>query len=501
MCSSDLTDHHILGKKLPDALAIVNPQLVKAPTLYKTLSGAGVAFKFILALEQALDRPLPDSIVDFMLTIVAFGTLSDRMSMLNPMNRILVKRGVDALAVSKREGLKSLVRICVEMQGRLMPRMLSRTIIPRLNAPGRIGDPEKGIPDSSIVVDLLLTGIGRKNAKKASSIASIFQSVITLDKKVKEGLDTDSVAQAMTTALSVDDINEKRKFITNKIEEDIEHCIETQVDVMADRIIMVEGKGWNPGVIGIDTDRLKDRFLRPAVIFTFDEKSDYVRASIRSIPTIDMYGMIDAIDDAYQAKHGVSLFNVTVQTTQGERVICAFGGHSQACGLTIHKDKVPEFKALLRESAATLPTEIFNYYYDVIDKIPFSDLTEKFVTKLDAFAPYGQHFDYPIFYLQGCDLSKGKPFGNKYQDLRKPHVRFSVQEKSSKRKKRIRSIPAVGFGLWEKLCELRANHNSDVGFDLIFVCETMYKRKTNEYSVRLNVLDIRHSGQDNLSSH
>jgi single-stranded-DNA-specific exonuclease len=488
-----ITDHHILGKTLPDVYSLINPQLVEGPSLFKELSGSGVAFKFILAIADRLEREMPETFIEFLLAVLSFGTLSDRMSLLNPMNRVLISRGVEALKTTNREGLKAIRRVCIDERSEIKARNLSRTIIPRLNAPGRIGDKDQGIPDSSIVVDLLTIGVGQKHAKKARELAQIFQSVVDLNKKKRNEM----LGNAMSTALSVDDINEKRKYITNKIEEEIGELVESQCDVTTDRILMVEGQNWNPGVIGIDTDRLKDRYLRPAILFTTDS-TDYIRASVRSIPTINMYKLIDEIDEEFLNKNNYSMFQCEVVSEKGTRKVNAFGGHSQACGFTLHKDNLAQFKDMVREKAKELQEEDFDYSYEIIEKIPFSDIGTKLINKLDDIMPYGQCFDYPIFYLKECDVVKGKPFGNKYQSVRQSHVRFSVKEYDAQRGKG-KSFPAVGFGLWEKFCDLKAGPNPTVGYDLIFTCEKIGDNRRGEGDVRLNVLDIRISGQDNLS--
>ena len=169
---------------------------------------------------------------------------------------------------------------------------MSRTVVPRLNAPGRIGNPEVGIPDAGVVVDLLLLGRGRRNAKKAEIVQRIFKSVLSKDQEMKQ----ESARQqddAYKVAVDVNNVNEKRKYITAKIQDEMDVLVDEQVEVDSDRVIIIQGKNWNSGVIGIDTDRLKERFLRPAIILTSHKGSDYLRGSCRSIPRINMYKVID----------------------------------------------------------------------------------------------------------------------------------------------------------------------------------------------------------------
>ena len=203
---------------------------------------------------------------------------------------------------------------------------------------------------------LFFAEFGQKHAKKARELSQIFQSVVDLNQKKKNEL----LGNAMSTALCVDDINEKRKYITNKIEEEIGHLVETQCDITTDRILMIEGNNWNPGVIGIDTDRLKDRYLRPAILFTKDTSSDYIRASVRSIPTINMYQLIDEIDEEFFNQNNFSMFQCEVLIEGGKRKVNAFGGHSQACGFTLHKKDLETFKFMMKK-VLFLKTKVLIY--------------------------------------------------------------------------------------------------------------------------------------------
>ncbi len=486
-----ITDHHILGKTLPPAYAVVNPHLVQETTSFKKCAGATVSLKFMQALFKHLDTELPESILDFFTACATLGTLSDRMSMRDPLNRRLVREGIRALQKTKREGLKALKRVCGEVGPVIRPRSLSRTIIPRLNAPGRIGDPLAGIPDSNMVVALLLIGSGKKNVQKAAEIADQFSSVVELEKEMKkEGSKDDR--EAMSKASNVDDVNEQRKYMTNKIEEEIDELIDEQVDVN-DKIIIIEGRNWNSGVIGIDTDRLKERFLRPATILTQFDGDDYVRGSCRSIPKINLYRLIDQVGDKFESLHNRMLFGIEVKSEFGTRKVNAFGGHSQACGFTLHKDDVPEFKRLIKSEMETLPEEQFEYHYDIIDELSFDDISPSLIHELDEIMPYGQEFDFPIFSLKQCSISNGRPFGNKYQEVSKPHVTFKVGQAGVKGVER--QFDSVGFGLWEKFCLLRSTIDLRMRYDIICVVEfDLHRRgRGKKARVRLNVLDIRQS--------
>jgi len=489
-----ICDHHILGKEIPNAYAIVNPYRVSGKNYEKSLSGSGVAFKLILALFDTMKVSMPSDFLEYLLAVTSLGTISDRMSFLNPMNRLMVNKGIEALNKTRMEGIKALREMSSNGMEELRSVDISRTIVPRLNAPGRIGDRIEGIPDSRIVVDLLLIGFGKKNAQKATEVVGELQFVIGLeqDKKRESNL-------AATDATIVEDINERRKFMTSKIEDEIDALINEQVNVNEDRIIVVKGKNWNPGVIGIDTDRLKDRFLRPATILTEYTGSDYIRGSVRSIPTINMYQIIDNVSDSFEKETGKKLFHTEVETVSGKRIVNAFGGHAQACGFTFHKNDLESFKTLLKKEAEALKPEQFQFSYEVLETITASQVNLNLIKTLDQLMPFGQEFEYPTFFMKHVTFSKARPFGNKYQEVRTPHVEFWVNEMEligDKKKPHKGESPfrinAVGFGLYEKYCKLRDN-NPSASFDIIFTVELMKRRIHRKViqRLRLNVLDIR----------
>ncbi|NQY74972.1 MAG: hypothetical protein HRT90_09455, partial [Candidatus Margulisbacteria bacterium] len=246
---------------------------------------------------------------------------------------------------------------------------------------------------------------------------------------------------------------------------------------------------WNSGVIGIDTDRIKDRFLRPAMILTKYDHNDYVRASVRSIPNIDMYGILDEIQEKHSIDFKENIFEMEVPTEDGLQIVEAFGGHSQACGFSIHKDKVAPFLNQVRKEMETLPVNDFKYTYEIIDNLTFEDITSKLISRLDKLSPYGQQFEFPMFAMENCTMgNKIKPFGNRFQTNRTPHLEFTVLHKN-------RQIKAVGFGLHDKYKKLVTKDKS-ARYNLIFTIEFDSKRRPGKGSqppLTLNVQDIRKS--------
>lgn len=488
-----ITDHHILGHTLPKALAIINPYLIKKKTLFHQVAGSTVAYKFIQAVFKEMNKDFPDFLFEFGCIVSALGSISDRVSLQNPLNRLIINDGVEFYKHSDREGIKTLRKLSDRHHLMIKARHLSRTVVPRLNAPGRIGNPEQNIPDAGIVVDLFLLGRGKRNKKKAEAVKKVFKSILSIDNELKKKQQESNEADVFQVAVDVNNINEKRKYITAKIHDEMESLVESQVNIEEDKVIIIEGKNWNSGVIGIDTDRIKERFLRPAIILTSQEDNHYLRGSCRSIPGINMYKIIDETEQLFQKKYNRMLFCNLIKNKKDkkETLISAFGGHAQACGFTLHKDDKEVFKKIIREKMEAVPHENFEYHYNIIDKIKYSKISTKFIEELDKYGPYGQEYNFPIFYLESVTIKKGTVFGNKYQTNVKNHVRFLINSTDTNN---TTTYQAIGFNLWEKYCYIKENAPKDASFDLIFTLEIDPKiksEKPNQSHIRLNTLDIR----------
>ena len=487
-----VTDHHIMGETLPIADAIINPYLVDGDTYDKQLCGAGVIFKFMVALTDELDASLSEELFQFILAMAALGTLSDRMSLMNPMNRAIVREGVHYLNRLDIAGIIALKKISLGYIAPLKPREVSRTITPRLNAPGRIGDRDAGIPDSKMVVEMLLMGIeGVKKSSKSGIKKAMaqFLSVLETDRNQRD----DAYKSVSQKADLIEDVNDQRRRITEKIDTEIEFLLSEEKSAAEHRIILVRGDRWNSGVIGIDTDRLRDRFKCPAVIVTDQGDSIFLKGSSRSIPKIDMYAVMDRVQQNFYEKHHKRLFQIDVETMNGSETVNAFGGHAQACGFSFHRDNYAEFEILLREEMEKIPAENFTFQYDIVDVLPFSKIRNELCSQLDKISPFGQRFDYPVFAIKNCRIgNKIRPFGNKYQLNRTPHVEFYVTDAnpSGKFAKNPRYYLCVGFGLFEKFHAM-TSVDKNGKFDIICSVDFQRGRGKRATQLQLNVQDIR----------
>ena len=243
-----VTDHHLPPEQLPGAAALVDPQLPEDQSPCKTLSGAGVAFKLI----AALDGCTPADMLPFYGDLAAIGTVADMME-LQGENRTLVKAGLQLLQDTDRPGLAALIRRC-GFEGRpLTAENVSFGLAPRLNAAGRMDD-------ATAALRLLLC-------------------------------EEEEEAEALAEAL--DEQNAQRQKIEQQITEAACAAVEADPTYQRDRILVVWGEGWHQGVIGIAASRLVERYGKPAIIVSVDAQGEG-KGSGRSVAGVPLYEAIAA---------------------------------------------------------------------------------------------------------------------------------------------------------------------------------------------------------------
>lgn len=224
---------------LPEAIAVVNPKLQTHNSKLSTLSGAGLAFKIAQALSMMHDTRC--TMHDY-LDLAAIGTMADVVPLTGE-NRILVKEGMKLIHEGRRQGIKTLKSVAGLDKRELRAGLLSFTLIPRINAAGRISD-------SSDVVRLLLS-------------------------------ETEGEAEALGSWLNR--LNSERQ----KIEEAVYQKAREALRVMHDeRVIVLSGEGWHQGVVGIVASRIAEEFYRPTVILSIED--GIAKGSGRSIPSFDL---------------------------------------------------------------------------------------------------------------------------------------------------------------------------------------------------------------------
>ena len=232
-----VTDHHSMPEVLPDAYAIVHPEHPKADYPFKHLAGCGVAFKLACALLEEVQVELLD--------LVAIGTIADMVSLTDE-NRIMVQYGLEVLRNTQRLGLQELFEIAGISSSDLTEETVGFQLAPRLNALGRLDDPNPAIE--------LLTGFD--------------------DEEVRE------------IALMIQDKNEERKEIVQAIYEEAKSLVDPNKSVQ-----VLAKEGWNPGVLGIVAGRLLEELGQTVIVLNIEDGR--AKGSARSIEAVDIFEALD----------------------------------------------------------------------------------------------------------------------------------------------------------------------------------------------------------------
>ncbi|BDX21822.1 single-stranded-DNA-specific exonuclease [Polynucleobacter sp. TUM22923] len=345
-----VTDHHLPGDRLPNAIAIVNPNQPACTFPSKALAGVGVMFYLLVALRAELRKRGQFTLetqpkIEGLLDLVALGTVAD-VAQLDRNNRILVSNGLKRIrAGTSQPGIAALFQAAVRDPRKAGAFDLGFAIGPRLNAAGRLADMTLGIR-------LLLS---------------------------------DSPDEAIGLAQELDRINRERRVIESGMQEAaLAHLAEDHIaGTMADRnSICLWNAQWHQGVVGIVASRLKERFNRPALVFAPADGAagEELRGSCRSI---NGFHLRDALDIVSKREPGL---------------ILKFGGHAMAAGLSIRKADFDRFDAAFQQVALELLNdELLERRYIHDGALDPSEFTTE-IGDLLAEEIWGQGFPQPIFY-------------------------------------------------------------------------------------------------------
>ncbi len=244
-----VTDHHECGEILPDAIAVVNPKRPNTKYPFAQLAGVGVAFKLIQAISIKLGLP-KESYLKY-IDIVCIGTIADIVPLVDE-NRIIAKNGLEQFKNTKNIGMKALIKKCGF--NKIDSGVISFGLSPRINACGRIRDPQKAL-------DLFLT---------------------------------DNQEDAEKLAIELDEANMERQDIERKIFENAKILIENS-SIKNDPIIILGDDGWHHGVIGIVASKLVDLYAKPCILVCFEGEEG--KSSGRSLPHFDLFSAVSSASD------------------------------------------------------------------------------------------------------------------------------------------------------------------------------------------------------------
>lgn len=328
-----ITDHHLPGKTLPDAVAVVDPKRADDESPFKNLCGAGVAFKLCAALEGCDPAELLEMYGEF----VALGTVADVMPLVGE-NRVLVREGLALLQDTMRPGLHALLESGGYAGKPVTTDTVSYGLAPRLNAAGRMDN-------ASVALKLLLCG----DEEQATGIAARLAEINTERQQTEQ----DVFAAACRT-------------------------LETDPARLQDRVLVVSGEDWHPGVIGIVAARLMERYSRPVLVISLHEGEG--RGSGRAPDAFDLHSALAAC-----AGH-----------------LTRFGGHAAAAGIEIEEEKLPAFRQAINEWAAQHAARPAPATLQLDAVVTLEELDLPNVQELTRLAPFGRENPTPVLLVQNA---------------------------------------------------------------------------------------------------
>lgn len=246
-----VTDHHRPQEILPDAVAVVDAYRPDDTSPYKHFSGVGIAFKLLMALEDGAGDV--EDLLEAYSDLAAIGTIGDIVPLTGE-NRTLIRAGLERLSQSDRPGVQALLENAGIAGKALTSTNVAFTLVPRINATGRMGAPERA-------VRLLISGYEEE-------------------------------AEVLSEEICAD--NEERRRVEAEIAEAAFAAIEAK-GYMKDRVVVVDGENWHHGVIGIVASRVTERCGKPCMIISRGETE--AKGSGRSIEGFSLFEAICACGD------------------------------------------------------------------------------------------------------------------------------------------------------------------------------------------------------------
>ncbi|MEG9499942.1 single-stranded-DNA-specific exonuclease RecJ [Mannheimia indoligenes] len=344
-----VTDHHLPPETLPNADAMVNPNLPFCTFPSKSLAGVGVIFYVMMALrtrmreQQYFQNKIEPNFAE-LLDLVALGTVADVVP-LDQNNRILVHQGLQRMRSGHcRLGIKALAEVSKRDLLTLQAADLGFAVAPRLNAAGRM-------ENMSLGVELLIC---------------------------------ENMELARQLALELDSLNQTRKEFEQEMKtEALAICAKLPLLAQSEQAhgIVLYQADWHQGVIGILASRIKDQFNRPVIAFAQEsEESEYLKGSARSISGVHMRDLLEYIDMQYP------------------ELIERFGGHAMAAGLTIHHSQLDNFKQVFDQTINEIlePEQLQGIIY-TDGELATDELSITSAEILHRAGPWGQNFPEPSF--------------------------------------------------------------------------------------------------------
>ena len=367
-------DHHSIPDQPPPAQFILNPKALDAQDPNYMLCTAGIVYKFIESLER---YELLDIDSSQFLDCAALGTVADVVP-LNKQNRRIVKKGLIQLEQSTRNGIKALIKVAELKRKEITPRDIGFGLAPRLNAAGRLAH-------ASIGVELL----SAKDKDEAFFLADKLQQ-----------------------------LNKKRQIIGQEMVEQAHKMVEEDTPKAG---IVVAGFLWHEGVIGITAAKLTEKWKKPAVVISYDDREG--KGSARTYGNINVYNILKGCEDLF----------------------VKFGGHKEAAGFSIPTRNIDRFAERFNSLCQTEVKDKDRVIHGLIDaKLKLNMISMAKIDELIRLEPFGEGNKQPVFLIEEFEIIETRKVG------KGQHVKFTVCDQNKNN-----VIDGIGFNLIEKVEKIK----------------------------------------------
>jgi len=330
-----VTDHHEAGPELPEALAVINPKVCPELEDLQVLSGAGVAFKLSHAfVKYGREHNLGGFFtrLEEILDYVALGTVADIVPLLGE-NRIMVKFGIDVLRRQVRPGVRALIENS-QLRAELSPSDITFRLAPRINAAGRVGD-------ANVALHLL---------------------------------ESKQIVDAYKFAGQLESFNRIRQEKEQEIYQEARKQIEDNLAWQSPYSLLVAGRDWHQGVIGIVASRLARDYNRPTIVLTVQG------------------------EDAYGSGRSVACLNLVDVLSKSSHLLERFGGHPMAVGVGLKTENIAAFyEAMDREIRKQINSSDLEDFIAYDGESHLGEIDGDFFQYMDQLSPFGHSNARPVF--------------------------------------------------------------------------------------------------------
>ncbi|MEH2288682.1 single-stranded-DNA-specific exonuclease RecJ [Nostoc sp.] len=367
-----ITDHHDIPQKLPPANAILNPKLIAESSPYRGVAGVGVAYILAVSLAQQLGET--KGLIQPMLALFTLGTIAD-LAPLTGVNRRWVKRGLQHLPKSNLPGVQALIQVG-GVQARGDERAGEKLLSPVPNPQFPVPSPKSLKPED----------IGFRLGPRINAIGRIGnpQTVIEL-------LTTDDMGVALERAMQCEQINASRQEMCQQIEQEAIAYVETEfvTSLQKDRVLIVVQPNWHHGVIGIVASRLVERYGVPVFIGTYEDEG-HIRGSARSIPEFHVFEALEYCQD----------------------LLGKFGGHKAAGGFSLPAENLQVLRSrLIKFANQCLEPQHLKPLLKIDAEINLNHINQQLYQQLNALHPCGMDNPDPVFWTSNVQVVEQKIVG------------------------------------------------------------------------------------------